>query len=122
MKENINNIAEKMSRLNAVELSELSSVLLSKYNMSATIYHFGVVPTIENPNNNNKCDLVLLECGQRKLMIVKSIKEIFGLGLKEAKDIIDTVPTYLSKSISIVKAEKIKLVLEEIGAKVEINY
>jgi large subunit ribosomal protein L7/L12 len=120
MSENIETIAKKMSKLNSTELSELSGVLLEKYNISATIYHFGIVPTI-GINEPKICELHLINAGHSKLGTVKLIKEVFGLGLKDAKDIVDSVPYLLSDNISIEDAEKIKEALAEYGAKVEIN-
>ena len=116
MNKKVKDIAKKMSRLDSQEFNELSTVLMNEHDMSATIYRFK--PMSENTN----CDLLLMGTGNRKLFLIKSVKEIFGLGLKDAKDIIDSAPCKLKEYMDIDEAEKIKEQLEEFGATLEINY
>jgi len=116
MKENVNTIARKISRLSSTELDELTFQLLNEHDMSVTIYR--LKPMVEN----NNCDLILMKTGGSRLQIVKSIKEIFGLGLKDAKNIVDNIPYTLKEYIDVDEAEKIKEQLEEFGATLEINY
>jgi len=118
MKEKIKTIAREISGLNSCELSELSEILLQEHNISATIYNFG--SKTETKLEDNYYKLVLRKTGYSKLSLVKEIKELFGLGLKDAKDIVDSVPCYLSESIEYTNALKIKMKLENIGAEVEI--
>lgn len=117
---NINKLAKELATLDAAELDELTSLLLNNYNMSATLYHFsiGIMPV----SASNDCDLVLLDAGRAKLMVIKTVKESFGLGLKDAKDIVDSAPCYLKQFMPSEEAENIREVLEAIGAKTEINY
>ncbi len=123
MKPTVAEIAKQISELNPLQLDKLSSVLLTEHNISATIYNCAVVPVIYDMNTlKTECDLVLLETGSQKLMLVKTIKEIFDLGLRDAKMIIDNAPCYLKEFIEINKAKEIKKSLENIGAKVEIRY
>lgn len=117
MKTEINKIAKEIARLNSTEISELSSILLNDHNISATLYRFGAV-SIEP----KECDLVLLDAGNLKLQMVKTIKERFGLGLKDAKTIVDSAPCYLKEFMNCDEAEEIKKELEAIGAKIDIRY
>lgn len=116
---NIKEIAKQISKLNSNEISELSGALL-EYNISATIYRFGITPTFEN-NSQKDSKLILHKTGHSKLALVKEIKDMFGLGLKDAKDIVDSVPCYLSESIEFDIALNIKKRLENIGAELEIR-
>lgn len=121
MKEKIQEIANKISKLDSSEINELTEILLTEHNISATIYHFGIAPMIDF-NQEKKCDLYLTSVGfNHKLGCVKYIKEKFGLGLREAKDIIDSVPCILVELISISEAEIIIKDLKEFGAKAEIK-
>lgn len=119
MKENITDIANRIGKLDNNEINELTEKLLNFHNISATIYRFGSI-SIEN-DSEQTCKLILRETGNRKLAMIKEIKEMFGLGLKESKDIIDNAPCYLSESIERDIALKIKTRLENIGAEVEIQ-
>jgi len=117
MNEKVEDIARKMSRLSTLELSELSTVLIQKHDISATIYRFGVTPPYDK-----KCDLWLTRTGDRKLQLLKSIKEMFGLGLRDAKCLVDVAPCSLKEYITIDKAEVIKEKLEATSATIEIKY
>jgi large subunit ribosomal protein L7/L12 len=113
----INKIAKEIARLNSTEIDELSSILLNEHNISATLYRFS--PVTSTPK---ECDLFLRHAGSLKLQMVKTIKETFGLGLKDAKTIVDSAPCYLKEFMDSDEAEEIKEQLEEIGATVEIRY
>ena len=117
MNEKVEDIARKMSRLSTLELSELSTVLIQKHDISATIYRFGVTPPY-----NKKCDLWLIRTGDRKLQLIKSIREIFSLGLRDAKYIIDSIPCYLKEFMVVSDAKDIQEKLEEFGATIKIKY
>lgn len=119
MKTEINKIAREIARLNPIERDELVSVLMNSHNISATLYHFGAVSTNEI---HQECDLRLIRTGERKLQLIKTIKETFGLGLKDAKDIVDSAPCYLKEFMPVAEGEKIRDNLEEIGATIEILY
>jgi len=117
MNENVEDIARKMSRLSTLELSELSTVLIQKHDISGTIYRFGVTSSYDK-----KCDLWLIRTGDRKLQLVKLINEMFGLGLKDAKSLVDAAPCYLKEFMPLDKVEVIKEKLETTGATIEIRY
>jgi ribosomal protein L7/L12 len=66
-------------------------------------------------------DVVLVEAGSTKLQVVKAVKEACGLGLKEAKDLVDGAPSTLKEGLAKAEAENLKKVIEEAGAKVELK-
>ncbi len=117
---NIKNLVKEISKLSSIEINELVSVLMEN-NISATIYRFGAIPTTSSQFNNQDCDLILLETGSLRLAVVKLIKEQFGLGLKDAKDLMESAPCYLKEFIPQWQAEAIKIQFEEIGATIEIK-
>lgn len=120
MKKNINELAQKISKLSTSEINELSNVLTNKYSMHANIYQYriGIMST---SNDFTTYNLFLKDNGSQKLMVLKTIKNYLGIGLKDAKNIIDKVPCVILENASIEKAEILKNALEEVGALTEIN-
>ena len=122
MKKNINELAQKISKLSTSEINELSNVLMNKYSTHANIYQYriGIMAT---SNDFTTYNLFLRDNGNQKLMVLKTIKNHLGIGLKKAKNIIDSAPCVILENTSIEKAETLKNALEEVGALIEIyNY
>lgn len=69
-----------------------------------------------------ECDVELTEVGTEIIKVIKAVREVTGLGLKEAKDLVDSVPKTVKKGVSQKEAEKIKKMFEEVGAKVTFKY
>ena len=78
----------------------------------------GAAPTAEE---KTEFDVVLAEAGASKMGVIKLVKEITGLGLKEAKEVVDNAPKTIKEAVSKAEAEEIKTKLEEAGAKVELK-
>lgn len=118
MKTNVNEIARNISRLTTEEIDELNVVLRDKYGFNSNIYKFpaGIISLEEQ----TKFEIRLSNAGTRKLAVLKRIKELFVLGLKEAKDIIDSAPCILIENISLEQAENLKDELEDLGATIDI--
>lgn len=116
----IDDIAKNISGLNGTELELLSEVLLTKHDISATIYRFGVVPMIDYGQKTDG-DLFLISAGSSKLGCVKTIKDIFQYGLREAKDIVDNAPILLAECVSSDDFEKIKEAFDEYDCIVELR-
>lgn len=116
MEKNIKQIARTISKLSAPEIDMLTSALL-EHNISATIYHFGGIST----EVNTTATVFLRNAGNRKLMLLKTVKEYLGIGLREAKDIIDSAPCVVIEDTSIENAEALREALEECGATIEIH-
>lgn len=116
MKTNINNITKEIARLNPIELNELSSALL-EYNISATMYRFGGTLAEES----REFDVVITDAGKTKLMLVKTVKELLDLGLREAKDIVDSVPCIIKEFVGYEEALLLKTALVDAGATIELK-
>lgn len=113
MKTDINKIAKTISKLGSSEINELSTVLMD-YNIVATIYRFGVEP------KTNIRTIFMSNAGNKKLMIVKVLKEHLGLGLREAKNIVDSVPCVILEDVCVDEMSSMIQELEEAGATIEL--
>jgi large subunit ribosomal protein L7/L12 len=123
MKTNIKDIAKQISNLSQTEIDELGRILTTTYGMSATLYHYpiGIISTATGGSDQIEFDVFMRKTGDRKLMVLKTIKEQLGIGLKEAKDIVDSAPCVIIENTSKNNAEIIKDALEDAGATVEIH-
>jgi large subunit ribosomal protein L7/L12 len=117
--------AEQLVNLTVKEVNELAEILKSEYGIepaaAAVAVAAGPVAAAEVAEEKTSFDVVLKGAGANKLAIVKLVKELTGLGLKEAKDIVDSAPAPLKEGISKDEAEGLKKSLEEAGAEVELK-
>ena len=104
-------IAEELVNLTVKEVNELATVLKDEY---------GIEPA-EAAEEKTSFDVVLKEVGAAKLQVVKAVKEACGLGLKEAKDLVDGAPATIKEGLSKDEAENLKKAIEEAGAVVELK-
>ena len=115
-------IAETLVNLTVKEVQELATVLKDEYGIepaaAAVVVSAGGG---EAAAVKTSFDVILLEAGAAKLGVVKVVKDLTGLGLKEAKDLVDGAPKPVKEGISKEEAESIKKTLEEAGAKVEVK-
>ena len=123
--EKIESIVTAIEGLTLLELKELVSAIEEKFGVSGAIMVGGpavaggdAAPAAEE---KTEFDVVLVDGGANKLKAVKIVKDITGLGLKEAKDMVDGAPKTLKEGVSKEEAEAIQKQLEEVGAKVEIK-
>ena len=117
-------IAEQLVNLTVKEVSELADVLKNDYGIepaAAAVAVAGPAVGAAVAEEKTSFDVVLKSAGANKLAVVKAVKELTGLGLKEAKDIVDSAPADLKKGISKEEAESLKKQLEEAGAEVELK-
>ncbi len=126
--EKLQEIIKKVEELSVIELADLVKALEDKFGVSATpqvIASAGAASAGEGgevaEEKKESVSVILKDAGQAKVQIIKDIKEIMGLGLKEAKDLVDAAPKALKENISVSEAEEIKKKLEESGATVEIK-
>ena len=109
-------IAEELVNLTVKEVNELATVLKDEY---------GIEPAAGGDaaaaEEKTSFDVVLAEVGAAKLQVVKAVKEACGLGLKEAKELVDGAPSTLKEGMSKDEAENLKKAIEEAGAKVELK-
>jgi large subunit ribosomal protein L7/L12 len=117
--------AEQLVNLTVKEVNELAEILKSEYGIepaaAAVAVAAGPVAAAEEKEEKTSFDVVLKSYGANKLAIVKLVKELTGLTLKEAKDIVDSAPSTLKEGISKNEAEALKKSLEEAGAEVELK-
>ena len=119
-------IAEQLVNLTVKEVSELAEILKTEYGIEPAAAAVAVAgpaagPAAEAVEEKTSFDVILKAPGANKLAIVKLVKELTGLGLKEAKDLVDGAPKELKTGVSKDEAEALKKQLEEAGAEVELK-
>ena len=118
-------IAEELVNLTVKEVNELATVLKEEYGIepaaAAVAVAAGPAAAGEAAEEKTSFDVILAEAGAAKLQVVKAVKEACGLGLKEAKDLVDGAPAKIKEGISKDEAENLKKTIEAAGAKVEIK-
>ena len=116
-----------MFNLTVKEVNELATVLKDEYGIEPAAAAVAVAAgpaaggAAEAAEEKTSFDVVLAEIGSAKLQVVKAVKEACGLGLKEAKDLVDGAPSTLKEGLSKDEAENLKKAIEEAGAKVELK-
>ncbi|WP_440333716.1 50S ribosomal protein L7/L12 [Leyella stercorea] len=119
-------IAEELVNLTVKEVNELATVLKDEYGIEPAAAAVAVAAGpaaggADAAEEKTSFDVVLAEVGAAKLQVVKAVKEACGLGLKEAKDLVDAAPAKIKEGISKEEAENLKKAIEESGAKVELK-
>jgi large subunit ribosomal protein L7/L12 len=116
-------LIEAVSSLSVIELSELVKALEEKFGVSAVAPIAPVVaPTVGIvTEEKTEFNVVLTSVGTSKINVIKAVREITGLGLKEAKDLVDGAPSTVKESVIKAEAEEIKKKLSEAGATVELK-
>ncbi len=117
-------IIAAIEAMNVLELAELVKALEEKFGVSAAApVAVAAAPAAaaEEVEEKTEFDVVLKEVGADKIKVIKVVRELTGLGLKEAKDVVDNAPKALKEKVSKDEADSIKAKMEEAGAKVEIK-
>ena len=119
-------IAEELVNLTVKEVNELATVLKEEYGIEPAAAAVAVAagPAAGGAaagEEKTSFDVVLTDAGAAKLQVVKAVKEACGLGLKEAKDLVDGAPATIKEGLSKYEAENLKKAIEEAGAKVELK-
>ena len=123
----IKKIAEELSKLTVIEAVELSKLLEEKWGVSAAapvaVAVAGAQPgaSSEVAEEKSSFDIILAEAGASKINVIKEVRAITNLGLKEAKDLVEAAPKVVREGVKKEEAEEIKKKLEEAGAKVELK-
>ena len=117
-------LAEELVNLSVKDVQELAKVLKEEYGIEPAAA--AVVVAAEGAGaaaeaEQTEFDVILTAAGTAKLAVIKAVKEALGLGLKEAKDLVDKAPATLKEKVSKAEAEQLKDTLEEAGAEVEIK-
>jgi large subunit ribosomal protein L7/L12 len=117
--------AEQLVNLTVKEVSELITILKDDYGIEPAAAAVAVAagPAVAAPEEEEKTsfDVVLKAPGASKLAVVKLVKELTGLGLKEAKDLVDSAPSNVKEGVTKAEADGLKKSLEEAGAEVELK-
>ena len=120
-------LAEELVNLTVKEVNELAGILKSEYGIEPAAAAVAVAagPAASGEEAEEKVqtefDVILKSAGQSKLAVVKLVKELTGLGLKEAKEVVDAAPKAVKEKVSKDEAESLKSQLEEAGAEVELK-
>jgi large subunit ribosomal protein L7/L12 len=117
-------MAEDLVNLTVKQVNELATILKDDYGIepaAAAVVMAGPGAGAAVAEEQTSFDVILTEAGPNKLAIVKLVKDLTGLGLKEAKDVVDKAPSPLKEGVSKDEANGLKTQLEEAGAKVEIK-
>lgn len=121
MAEKFNKIIEEIEKLSVMELSELVKALEEKFGVSAAMPAVSGGASAGAVEEKSSYNVVLKSGGEQKINVIKVIKEITGLGLKESKDLVDGAPKSIKEGIKKEEAEEMKKKLEEAGAIVELQ-
>lgn len=118
-------LAEELVNLTVKEVNELATILKEEYGIDPAAAAVAVAagPAAGAPAAEEKSsfDVVLKSAGSAKLQVVKAVKELTGLGLKEAKEMVDGAPSVVKEGLAKADAEALKKQLEEVGAEVELK-
>lgn len=122
--EKITSILETLDTLTVIELSELVSAVEDRYGVSAAAAVAVAAPAeggAAAAEEQTEFDVILTSAGAAKINVIKAVREITGLGLKEAKELVDGAPKAVKEKVSADDAEAAKAKLEEAGATVEVK-
>jgi len=128
MAANIEEIAEKLDTLTLLEAAQLSKLLQEKWGVSAAAVAVAAPAagaaaggTAAAAEEQTEFDVMLLAAGEKKIQVIKVVRELTGLGLKEAKDLVDGAPKPVKEKIAKAEAADMRKKLEEVGATVEVK-
>ena len=113
--EKITAMIEEVKALSVLELNELVKALEEEFGVSAAAVAAAAA------EEKTEFDVVLASFGDAKMAVIKAVKDVLGLGLKEAKELVEAAPKALKEGVSKAEAEEIKAKLEEAGAKIELK-
>ncbi|HIY32523.1 50S ribosomal protein L7/L12 [Evtepia sp.] len=123
--EKITALIEEVKALTVLELSELVHALEDEFGVSAAapvaVAAAGAAPAAEAAAEKTEFDVVLASFGDEKIKVIKAVREITGLGLADAKAVVEAAPKAIKEGVSKDEAEEMKKKLEEAGAKVELK-
>ena len=125
MSEKIEKLIEEVKSLTVLELSELVKALEEEFGVSAAapvaVAAAPAAAGAAEAEEKTEFDVILKAAGDNKIKVVKAVKELTGLGLKEAKEMVDGAPKSIKEKVSKEEADKIKAQLVELGAEVEVK-
>ena len=120
----LSKIVDDLSSLTVLEAAELSKMLEEKWGVSAAAPVAAAAaagPAAAAAEEKTEFTVMLTAAGDKKIEVIKEVRAITGLGLKEAKDLVEAAPKPVKEAVSKEEAEKVKATLEKVGAKVELK-
>ena len=117
----LNKIIDQLSKLTVVEAAELSKQLEDKWGVTAVAPVTAAPVTAAPKEEKSEFTVFLTAFGDKKINVIKEVRAFTGLGLKEAKDLVEAAPTEIKSSVAKKDAEEAKKKLESAGAKVELK-
>ncbi len=125
MSERIEKVGDEILTFNAMELAELKDYIQEKTGVSAAVA-VAAGPALAGGGEaavaeQTEFDVLLLAAGDKKIQVIKVVRELTSLGLKEAKDLVDKAPNPVKEGVSKEEAEQVRAKLEEVGAQVEVK-
>jgi large subunit ribosomal protein L7/L12 len=124
MPSDINKICEQLSSLTVIEISQLSKLLQKEWEIDLSLYSSSSQQSSSSASvveEKKDFDIFLDSAGENKIQVIKAVREITALGLKEAKDLVDGAPKLIKHGVLKDEADKIKSQLEASGAKVSLK-
>jgi len=123
---NLEKLVEDLSALTVLEAAELSKMLEEKWGVSAAApvavaASAAPAAAAEAAEEQTEFDVILAAAGEKKINVIKEVRAVTGLGLKEAKDLVEAAPKAVKEAVSKEEADKIKALLEGAGATVEVK-
>ena len=122
--EKIEKLVEEIEKLSVIELSDLVKAIEEKFGVSAAaaVVAAGAgAGAAAGAEEKTEFNVVLKDAGAQKIQVIKVVKDVTGLGLKEAKDLVDGAPKTVKENVAKADAEALKAKLEEVGAAVELQ-
>ena len=121
--EKFKDLIEQVEKMSVLELNELVKALEERFGVSAqaTVVAGAVAGTAEAVDEKDSFNVYLTDAGAQKIQVIKVVKEALGLGLKEAKDLVDATPSLLKEAMKKEDADALKKKIEEAGGKVELK-
>lgn len=125
-KKGVDTIIEDISNLSVLQLSELVKALQDKFGVSAAapvqvVAQGGTQGEQAKAEEKSEFDVTMTSCGDKKIQVLKVLRELTGLGLKEAKEMIDNLPKAIKEGVVKEEAQNMKSKLEEVGASIEVK-
>ena len=121
MSDKFKDIIEKIETMSVLDLHELVKALEEKFGVSAAAVAVAGPAAGPAAEEKDAFTVVLASAGEQKIAVMKIVKEVLGLGLKEAKDLVDGAPATLKDGMKKAEAEEVKKKIEEVGGKIELK-
>jgi len=112
---------EDIKALSVLELAELVEAIQEEFGVTAAVAAAPAAGGAAQEEEKTEFDVILASFGDKKMGVIKAVKDILGLGLKEAKEVVESAPKALKEGVSKAEAEELKAKLEEAGATIEIK-